>query len=145
MKFADEGNPQPAGTQFLGLMDSLIDLFNNPDISHVEVVFVSYKLDEKGEHIQKDGKYIAEIHAIAITGISPKIKEELRKHSETDALFSQMILYCDASRPKGMGILKFRSLAPGTEQGYEEWEMKAILNYRDRNGPFAPTSSKMRL
>jgi hypothetical protein len=120
-------------------LESLIDLFNNPGISKVEVVFVSYKLDEKGEHIQKDGMDLAQIHAIAITGISPKIQEELRKHSEADALFSQMILYRDASRPGQLGILKFRSLAPGTKKDYEDWEKKAILNYAKRNGPYRKT------
>jgi hypothetical protein len=51
-----------------------------------------------------------------------------RKHSEANALFSQMILYRDASRPSQLGILKFRSLAPGTKKHYEDWEKKALLN-----------------
>jgi hypothetical protein len=49
MDFADEGKVQPAGTQYLGLIDSLIDLLKNKDVSDVEVVFISYKLDSKGE------------------------------------------------------------------------------------------------
>jgi hypothetical protein len=113
MNLADEGKVQPAGTHFLGLIDSLIDLFNKPGISHVEVVFAHFKVNAKGEKILENKKNVAEIRAVAITGISPEIQEELRKKSEQPMLISQMILYRDAANPGGPGILKFRPVTPG--------------------------------
>jgi hypothetical protein len=133
MKLAEEGKVQPAGTHFLGLVDSLIDLFNQPGISHVEVIFVHFKLDAKGEKIVENKMNVAEINAMAITGISPEIQEELRKKSEQPMLISQMILWRDAANPGGLGIAKFRSVEAKKE--YEDWEKNAILSYYDRNKP----------
>ena len=71
---------------------------------------------------------------MAIGELNAHIREELRKLSESDSLISQMVPYRDASKPKQLGILKFRSMAPGTKMGYEEWEQRAIINYHERNG-----------
>ncbi len=137
MNLADEGKVQPAGTQFLALVDSLIDMFQKPGISHVEVIFVHYKLDGKGEKILENGKHVASINALAITGISPEIREEIRKNSEDPSLMSQMILYRDAAKPGGPGILKFRPVGPGhlSPAKYEAWEIEALRNYAQRNKP----------
>jgi hypothetical protein len=79
MKFAHEGKAQPAGTQFLGLVDSLIDLFKQPGISEVDVVFINYKVDAKGERIVEGGMNVEEIRAVGIRAINKEVQEELRK------------------------------------------------------------------
>jgi hypothetical protein len=137
MNLADEGKVQPAGTQFLALVDSLIDLFQKPGISHVEVVFVHYKLDAKGEKVLENNKHVASIDALAITGISLEIREEIRKKSEDPSLISQMVLYRDAAKPGGPGVLKFRPVGPGqpSTAQYEAWEIEALLSYAQRNNP----------
>jgi hypothetical protein len=104
----------------------------------VEVAFAHFKMDAKGEKILENKKNIAEISAVAITGISPEIQEELRKKSEQPMLISQMILYRDAAKPGGPGILKFRPVTPGQPSPttrYEAWETETILNYAERNKP----------
>jgi hypothetical protein len=115
MKFADEGKLQPAGTQFLGLIDSLIDIFKEPEVSDVEVVFTSLKVDEKGEAIVEDGQNIAEIRPIGIRLLNDVVKEELRKAYEARPLRSLLVLWMrrDGPNKRKMGKLKFQPVEPG--------------------------------
>src|ERR1035438_6283432 len=131
MKFPDEGKMQPAGTQFLGLIDSLIDIFKEPGVSNVEVHFTALKLDEKGERIVEDGQNVAQTRLIGIRAINDEVKEELRKAYEVEPLISLMVLWM-RSAPEGrkMGMLKFQPVQPGKpvpkDADYETWEKLAI-------------------
>src|SRR5262244_937700 len=87
-----DGMPQPAGAQFLGLVDSLFDLFNETSISNIEVVFISYKLDSKGEKIVEDSHYVGQIRFLGVKNISKEVREELRKQCHTAPLLSLMVL-----------------------------------------------------
>jgi hypothetical protein len=136
MKFANEGMRQPAGTQFLGVVDSLIDLFKEPSISGVEVIFISYKLDEKGEKVVADNQQVAEIRAVGITGIGPQTQETLREQYDKSPMLSLMVLWRRPSAEK-LGILKFQPIIPGQpfprKAEYEQWEQAAIAAYIHRN------------
>jgi hypothetical protein len=141
MKFSDEGERLPAGTQFLALIDSLIDIFREPGVSDVEVHFTALKLDEKGERIVEDGQNIAQTHLIGVSAINDAAKEKLRAVYEARApLLSLMVLWMHSS-PTGrkMGMLKFHPVPPGQpvpkKGDYEIWEKRAISDYVRRRIP----------
>jgi hypothetical protein len=137
VEFEQEGKIQPAGTQFLGLVDSLIDLFKVPTVSNVEVIFISYKLDEKGEKTVEDGMHVVEFNALVIRGIGPEVREELRKKIQTpDLLVSLLVLWLDSSRPGKIGIQKFYDVLPGESPkagDYLPWEQECIGGYMKRH------------
>jgi hypothetical protein len=140
MKFEDEGKLQPAGTQFLGLIDSLIDIFKEPGVSDVEVHFTALKLDEKGERIVEDGQNVAQTRLIGIRAINDEVKEELRNAYEVEPLISLMVLWMrSASTGRKMGMLKFQPVQPGKpapkDADYEPWEKLAISDYVRRRIP----------
>lgn len=139
-EFAD-GKVQPAGTQYLGLIDSLIDLFKNPDVSDVEVVFISYKLDSKGERIVEDNQHVVEIRPIGIRGIGDQVKQELRKQYELAPLMSLMVLWLNPKVGKEgkLGTMSFKPVPPGknapAKGDFDSWEKKAIGFYLQRRSP----------
>ena len=138
MNLADEGKPQPAGTQFLGLVDSLIDVFNEPGISDVEVVFIGYKLDDKGQNVVKDGQHVAEIRSIGLGGIDDRqTQDALRAEYEMAPLISLLFLWTRPSSNEKLGILKFQPITPGKpappKAKQEPWEKSAIADYIHRN------------
>jgi hypothetical protein len=136
MKFADEGKPQPAGTQFLGLVDSLIDLFKEPGVENVEVIFVNYTLDEKGERVVEDNQHVVEFHAMHIRGIGPEVQAELKKSYAKDLLVSLLVLWQPPAKPGKLGTLKFHPVVPGKpiEAGrFEMWEQEVIAGYMQRH------------
>ena len=141
MKFADEGKIQPSGTQFLGLIDSLIDIFKEPGISDVEVHFTALKLDDKGERIVEDGQHVAQTRLIGIRAINDEVKEKLREVYEApEPLISLMVLWMrSAATGKKMGMLKFHPVRPGQptpkKADYETWEKLAISDYVRRRIP----------
>jgi hypothetical protein len=140
MRFADEGKLQPAGTQFLGLIDSLIDIFKEPGVSDVEVHFTALKRDDKGEQVVEDGQNVAQTRLIGIRAINDEVKEELRKAYEVEPLISLMVLWMhSAPRGRKMGMLKFQPVQPGKparkDADYEPWDKLAISDYVRRRIP----------
>jgi hypothetical protein len=49
----------PPETLFPKLIDSLREVFAKPDVERVEVFFINYKLDEKGERVVEDNQHVA--------------------------------------------------------------------------------------
>lgn len=144
MNLADEGKVQPAGTQYLGLIDSLIDLFKSKEATDVEVVFISYKLDAKGEKIVEDNQNVVEIRPIGIRAINAEVREELRKQYESAPLMSLMVLWLrrNVGKEGRLGILSFKPAAPGKtkpeKEDHDPWEKKAISFYLHRRCPDEP-------
>jgi hypothetical protein len=126
----------PPGTQFQRLVESLTDLFNEPYISSVEVIFISFKLDGNGEKVIEDNQHVAQIRAVAITGISSETRETLKEQYEVAPLISLLVLWTRPSSEK-LGILKFCPVTPDNSspeaREYEDWERKAIDAYIHRN------------
>jgi len=114
MSFELEGKINPAGTMYLGLIDMLIDLFKGSGVSNVEVNFISYRMDDKGQILLEDGQDVVEIRPFAIGGLSTKIREELKKeYDSTGHLISLIVFWSDrALPPPGLGLLKL-----GTPRG----------------------------
>jgi hypothetical protein len=142
MKFPDEGEIQPPWSKFLGLIDSLIDIFKESSVSDVEVHFTALKLDDNGERIVEDGQNVAQTHYIGIRELREETKEKLRKMYEDalPSLISLMVLWMHAAPAgKKMGMLKFQPVRPGQpapkEAEYETWEKRAISDYVRRRIP----------
>jgi hypothetical protein len=127
--------PSPAGTQFSSLMNSLTELFKDPNVSDVEVIFISFKLDDMGGKVVEDNRHVAQIRAVGITGISEETQEALREQYEMSPLISLLALWTRPSTQK-LGILKFYPVTPDNphpKSEYEDWEKKAISAYIERH------------
>jgi len=127
--------PFPPGTHFSSLMNSLTDLFRDPSVSDVEVVFISLKLDDMGEKIVEDNQHVAQIRAVGITGISDEMQESLRQQYEMSSLISLLVLWTRRSTQK-LGILKFCPVTPDNPDptpDYEDWEKRAVSAYMERH------------
>jgi hypothetical protein len=85
--------PSPAGTQFSSLMNSLNDIFKDPSVSDVAVIFISLKLDDLGEKVVEDNQHVAQIRVVGVNGISEEIQESLRQQYETSPLISLLVLW----------------------------------------------------
>lgn len=100
------------------------------------MIFISFKLDEKGERFVEDNQHVAEIRAVEITGISDETREVLRERCEMAPLISLLVLWTRPSSEK-LGIMHFRPVAPGSslpvEGEFEDWEKKAISAYVHRH------------
>jgi hypothetical protein len=136
MRFENEGKAQPAGTQFLGLVDSLIDLFKEPNISEVEVVFVSYKLDAKGNKIVEDNQHVAEIRWLGLNSIGEENREKLRGEYDKAPMLSLMVLWLRPSAER-LGVANFPPIIPGQplpqKGAYTQWEKTSIAAYMRRH------------
>lgn len=127
--------PFSPGTQFASLMNSLIDLFKDPSVSDVEVVFISFKLDGMGERVVEDNQHVAQIRAVGITGISDEMEDTLKEQYEMSPLISLLVLWTRPSTEK-LGILKFYPVTPDNPDptpNYEDWEKRAISAYMVRH------------
>ena len=91
---------------FSKLIASLREVFAKPDVERVEVYFISYKLDEKGEKIVEDNQHVAQIRPVGITGLDDEVEAVLRQQFEMVPVLSLLVLW---SRPRveKLGILKF--------------------------------------
>ena len=117
------------------LIDSLREVFTKPDVERVEVFFIGYKLDEKGERVVEDNQHVAQIRPVGISGLSDETEQVLKQQFDLAPIFSLLVLW---SRPRGekLGILKFwpaNSEDPVPKTDYLEWEQVAIRDYMDRN------------
>jgi hypothetical protein len=127
--------PSPPGTQFSSLMNSLADLFRDHNVSDVEVIFISLKLDDMGEKVVEDNQHIAQIRAVGINGMSDETHDALREQYEMFPLISLMVLWTRRSTQK-LGILKFYPITPDNPYpapDYEDWEKRAIGAYMGRH------------
>jgi hypothetical protein len=125
----------PPETLFPKLIDSLREVFAKPDVERVEVFFIGYKLDEKGERVIEDNQHVAQIRPVGISGLSDETEQVLKQHFDLTPILSLLVLW---SRPRveKLGILKFwraNSENPVPKTDYEEWEQIAIRDYMDRN------------
>lgn len=105
----------PASTQFLGLVESLRDLAKDPTVSDIEVIIVSFKLDDHGKKILSGGHYVAEERAFGIKDIGKEAQEALRVEFEARPVAKLMILWLRRSAGENgkLGILEFHPLAKG--------------------------------
>jgi hypothetical protein len=126
----------PPGSLFGGLVESLTEIVKDPSISNLEVVFISLKLDDKGEKVVEDGQHVAQIRAIGIEGIDSESQAVLSEQFDMSPLISTLVLWTRKSTEK-LGILKFHPVTadnPAPEAGeYQDWEKKAIGAYLHRN------------
>lgn len=125
----------PPENLFAKLLDSLRDVFLKPEVEHVEVDFIHYKMDGKGEKVVEDGHHIAQIRPVGISGLDEEVEGVLREQFAMGPNLSLLILW---SRPRveKLGILKFcraNSEHPIPETDYEAWEQLAIRAYMDRH------------
>ncbi len=138
MDFKHEGESLPAGTQYLELVDSLIDVFKEKNISHVEVVFMDYKLDGMGKRIVEDGQHVIQIRPIGIKAINDQVREELKVAYNPKTLFSLLVLWIDRSVGK-LGTLSLHPDIPGMPERKEgelqQWEQEATAYYLQRRVP----------
>lgn len=127
----------PAGTAFLGLIEALIDLKNNPNVSNLEVVMGSYEVDEQGEDKLIEGQPSVALRGMKVRGMNREVQEEIRKQIDAAPLAYLMILWADRSRKESpLGIMTFD---PATKQpksggiaGLDKVEKSAISDYLQR-------------
>jgi hypothetical protein len=125
----------PPENLFAKLLESLREVFAKPDVEHVEVDFVHYKVDAKGEKVVKDDHHVAEIRPVGISGLDEEVEKVLREQFDRGPNLSLLVLW---SRPRveKLGILKFCRANPEhpiPEQDYEAWDQLAIRAYTDRH------------
>jgi hypothetical protein len=125
----------PPDTLFPRLIDSLREVFAKPDVKRVEVFFIGYKLDEKGERVVEDNQHVAQIRPVGISGLSDETEQVLKQQFDLAPILSLPVLW---SRPRveKLGILRFwraNSEDPVLKTDYEESEQTAIRDYMDRN------------
>lgn len=82
----------PKGTSWLGLVETIIDLANEPDVCEVEVLLASLADGE-----QTSEGLPAEVRGLLIRGWSDEIRDELRKVWDTKPVFRYNV--CWVERP----------------------------------------------
>jgi hypothetical protein len=125
----------PPENLFAKLLESLRELFLKPDVEHVEVDFINYKMGENGEKVVKDDHHVAQIWPVGISGLDREVEKVLREQFDSGPTLSVLVLW---SRPRvnKLGILKFCRANPENllpEQDYETWEQVAVRAYMDRH------------
>ena len=127
----------PPGTQFAQLLERLASLLQDEKCANIEVTFLSNKLDDHGNKVVDENKYVAEIRPIAVYGLNERTRRSLRLEYERFPLLSLLVLWTRYGAGK-LGIMKFQPLAENepvpNDVSYEEWEAKAIGAYLDRHG-----------
>lgn len=96
----------PPENLFAKLLDSLREVFLKPKAEHVEVDFIHYKMDEKGEKVIEDGHHVAQIRPVGISGLDDGVERVLGEQFDMGPNLFLLILW---SRPRveKLGILKF--------------------------------------
>jgi len=126
----------PAGTAFLGLIDALIDLTKDPNVSNIEVVMGSYEVDEQGKDKLVDGQLSVALRGFAVRGMNKDVQEGLRKQIEAGPLAYLMILWTDRSRKESpLGIMTFDPVTKRQKQGMaglDKVQKSAISEYLQR-------------
>ena len=126
----------PAGTMFLGLIEELMDLVGNPDVSRIEVLMACYELDEHGEKKLVGGKHSIAKRAFVIRGMDKAVQDELREQFDAAPLTHMMILWMEQfQNERKMGIASFD---PATQKkvtrasDYDVVEKSMISDYLKR-------------
>jgi hypothetical protein len=130
------GEANPAGTAFLGLIDALIDLTKDPNVSNIEVVMGSYEIDEQGKDKLIDGQLSVALRGVVVRGMNKAVQEELRKEIEAGPLSYLMILWTERSARGPLGIMTFDPVTkqqrePGVA-GLDKVQKSAIADYLQR-------------
>jgi hypothetical protein len=60
----------PAGTAFLALIDALIDLTKDPNVSNIEVGMGGYEVDEQGKDKLMDGQLSVALRGVVARGMN---------------------------------------------------------------------------
>lgn len=126
----------PAGTLDLVLIEALIDLTQDPNVSNIEVAMGSYEVDEQGKDTLVDGKLSVAPRGMKVTGMNQAVREELRKQIDAGPLNYLMILWVDRSRKESpLGLMTFD---PATQQqkpgvaGLDHFQKSVIADYLQR-------------
>lgn len=128
----------PAGTAFLGLIEALIDLKNDPNVSNIEVVMGSYEVDEQGKDKLVDGQLSVEMCSMIVKGMNKDVQEQLRKEIDARPLAYLLILWTDRSARGPLGIMIFdpvtkqQAQKQGGMAGLDKVEKSAIASYLQR-------------
>jgi len=127
----------PAGTAFLALIEALIDLKNDPNVSNIEVVMGSYEVDEHGKDKLVDGQLSVALRSMIVRGMNQDVREELRKQVEVGPLAYLMILWTDQSgKESPLGIMTFDPVTKqqnhGGVAGLDKVQKSAIADYLQR-------------
>jgi hypothetical protein len=129
-----QGNPP--GTMFLGLIEELIDLVKNSDVSRIEVIMASYDLDEHGEKKLVGGEHSVAKRAFVIRGMNKDVQNKLREQFDAGPITHLVILWMERFQNESkMGILTFD---PVTKQkaanvtDYDAVVKSAIADYLQR-------------
>jgi hypothetical protein len=85
----------PAGTMFLSLIEELMDLVGNPDVSRIEVVMASYDLDEHRGKKLVGGKHSIAKRAFVIRGMNKDVQENLRIEFDSGPITHLIILWTE--------------------------------------------------
>jgi hypothetical protein len=126
----------PPETLFPKLIDSLREVFAKPDVERVEVLFIGYKLDQKGERVVADNQHIAQITPVGISGLSDETEGTLKHQFDLSSPALSLLVLWSRPRVEKLGVLKFwraNPESPVPKTDYEEWEQIAIRDYIDRN------------
>ncbi len=127
----------PAGTAFLGLIEMLIDLVNNPDVSRIEIVMGSYEADEQGKDKLVDGQLSIALRPFIVRGMNKAVQDELRKEMEAGPLSYLMVLWMEQfEKENKLGLFLIdpetkQQKAPGVA-GLDKIEKSAIADYLQR-------------
>jgi hypothetical protein len=124
-----------AGTAFLGLIDALIDLTGDPNVSNIEVVMGSYEVDEQGQDKLIDGQLSIALRGVVVRGMNKAVQEELRKQIEAGPLSYLMILWTDRAGKGTLGILTFDPVTKEQTSGtgsLDKVQKSAISDYLRR-------------
>jgi hypothetical protein len=88
----------PAGTLFLGLIEELIDLLQDPNVSRIEVVIGGHEVDENDKPKLVDGKESFALRPFAISGMDTQVQEALRREIESGPVNLLMIFCVDRTQ-----------------------------------------------
>jgi hypothetical protein len=128
----------PEGTVFLGLIEALIDLKNDRNVSNIEVVMGSYEVDEHGKDKMIDGQLSVEMRPMIVRGMNKDVQEQLRKEIDSRPLAYLMILWTERSARGPLGMMLFDPVTkqekqqPGGLAGLDKVEKSAIADYLQR-------------
>lgn len=83
----------PAGPTALGLVETLIDLINNPAASRIEVAMARYRLDPQGLKIMDDAGHSIAIRSFEVKDMNSDTQAKLRRELEAVSLSCLMVLW----------------------------------------------------
>jgi hypothetical protein len=123
-------NVNPAGTMFLGLVDQLIDLTGDPNVSKIEIAMASY---EPNNNEEKQDKQSIAIRSFVVNGMNKEIQEQIRQQFDAKPLTHLMILWKERFENENkLGIYIFDPLTSqqaDNRSSYDPIEKAAISGY----------------